>query len=102
MSKEVNTSPSPTVSIGEGVVRIGEAEHEVFRTDPDAVNFRTITWQRLLIILIKIQIATGVLSIPSAMGTVGALPGALIVVGWQCVNTCESMAEITIGPWKLC
>jgi len=93
MSKELRNSPSPTASIREGVVANVEDQQEVFRTDADAVNFRTVTWQRLIIILLKVQIATGVLSIPSAMGSLGAVPGALIVVGWQALNTCES----TIG-----
>ncbi|KAF2703724.1 hypothetical protein K504DRAFT_363915, partial [Pleomassaria siparia CBS 279.74] len=60
---------------------------EVFRTDSDAVDFRTITWQRLIILLIKVQIATGVLSIPSALGSLGAVPGAIVIVGWQAFNT---------------
>jgi hypothetical protein len=85
-------SASPTTSIGEGVVTKVEDQHEVFRTDADAVDFRTVTWQRLIIILLKVQIATGVLSIPSAMGVLGAVPGALIVVGWQALNTCEYIA----------
>jgi hypothetical protein len=31
--------------------------------------------------------ATGVLTIPSAMYTLGALPGAINVLGWQGLNT---------------
>lgn len=94
MSKEVNNSPSPTASIEEGVVTNAEDQQEVFRTDADAVDFRTVTWQRLIIILLKVQIATGVLSIPSAMGSLGAVPGALIIVGWQALNTCKSKADM--------
>jgi len=33
--------------------------------------------------------ATGVLGIPSALYSLGALPGALSVVGWGALNTCE-------------
>lgn len=61
--------------------------------------------------------ATGVLTIPSAMYTLGALPGAINVLGWQFLNTycailqgnfrnahagCHSiadMAEVVGGPW---
>ena len=31
--------------------------------------------------------ATGVLTIPSAMFVLGALPGAINVIGWQALNT---------------
>jgi hypothetical protein len=61
--------------------------------------------------------ATGVLTIPSAMYVLGALPGAINVLGWQFLNTycaivqgnfrnshagCHSiadMAEVVGGPW---
>ncbi|EXJ80688.1 hypothetical protein A1O3_06972 [Capronia epimyces CBS 606.96] len=61
-------------------------DQEVFKSD-GKVAFRTITWQRLIIILLKVQIATGVLGIPGAMGSLGAVPGALLIVGWQALNT---------------
>lgn len=90
ISTKAGDSPaSDAVSISEGAVSTEQGEQEVFRTDAGAVNFRTVTWQRLIIILLKVQIATGVLSIPSALGTVGAVPGAIIIVGWQAINTCE-------------
>lgn len=62
---------------------------EVFKPSDGGVDFRTVTWQRLIIILLKVQVATGVLGIPGAMGVLGAVPGALSVVGWQILNTCE-------------
>lgn len=89
-TKSVNDSAVPVASISEGVVSSDSDEQEVFRTEEGAVNFRTVTWQRLIIILLKVQIATGVLSIPSALGSLGAVPGALIIVGWQALNTCKS------------
>lgn len=80
-------SPSSDPSIRNGTIVEGE-DNEVFRASADGVDFRTVTWQRLIIILLKVQVATGVLGIPSAMGTLGAIPGSLIVVGWQVLNTC--------------
>lgn len=78
-------------SISNGVVGVAGSEsledQEVFKTTSDGVDFRTVTWQRLIIILLKVQIATGVLGIPGAMGSLGAVPGALLVVGWQAMNT---------------
>ncbi|KAF2005832.1 amino acid transporter [Amniculicola lignicola CBS 123094] len=86
-SKSGLNSASPIASISEGAISSDHGEQEVFKTNVDGVEFRTLTWQRLIIILLKVQIATGVLSIPSAMGSLGAVPGALIVVGWQALNT---------------
>lgn len=88
-TKATDTPVGSAVSISDGVVSAGQSEKEVFQTDGAAVHFRTVTWQRLIIILLKVQIATGVLSIPSALGTLGAVPGALVIVGWQAINTCE-------------
>jgi hypothetical protein len=88
-TKAADASASEAISISEGVVSNHQGEQEVFRTDATVVDFRTVTWQRLIIILLKVQIATGVLSIPSALGTVGAVPGAIVIVGWQALNTCE-------------
>jgi hypothetical protein len=88
--KTTSAPASDAVSISEGAVSGERQEKEVFATEGGAVDFRTVTWQRLIIILLKVQIATGVLSIPSALGTLGAVPGALIIVGWQVLNTCKS------------
>lgn len=78
------TSPP---SLCNGVVSEND-DKEVFKTTTEGVDFRRVTWQRLIIILLKVQVATGVLGIPSAMGTLGAVPGALVVVGCQVLNTC--------------
>lgn len=69
-----------------------DEDREVFKKDVDGVDFRTVTWQRAIIIFIKSQIATGVLGIPSALYTLGAVGGGLCVVGFQALNLC------TLGP----
>lgn len=80
---------SSDASIRYGAVTDEREAREVFKTSADGVDFRTITWQRLIIILLKVQVATGVLSIPSALGSLGAVPGAICIVGWQALNTCK-------------
>ena len=75
------------ISIRDGTIT---NENEVFKSTADGVDFRTVTWQRMIIILLKVQVATGVLGIPSAMAALGAVPGSLLVVGWQALNTCTS------------
>ncbi len=91
-SKQAAGRIDATPSISDGVLgttyNIAE-DQEVFKDTADGLAYRTVTWQRMIIIMLKVQIATGVLGIPGAMGTLGAVPGALLVVAWQAVNTCE-------------
>lgn len=102
---------SPAVSVENGytgdvmdpITGVDE-EHEVFKKD-GLVNFRTVGWPRASVIFLKgesqklcrrnaanahqVIFATGVLSIPTAMFSLGAVGGALSVVGWGALNTCE-------------
>lgn len=64
---------------------------EVFQKDVDGVEFRTVSWQRAAVIFCKIQFAMSILSVPSALATLGAVGGALSIVGWGALNTCTSM-----------
>lgn len=61
---------------------------EVFKDSADGVNFRTVSWQRATIIFLKIQFAMSILSVPGALATLGAVGGALSIVGWEVLNTC--------------
>lgn len=63
--------------------------HEVFKkTQNGGVDFRTVSWQRATIIFLKIQFAMSILSVPSACAALGAVGGALSIVGWDALNTC--------------
>jgi hypothetical protein len=76
--------------------------HEVFRVDGQ-VEYRTISWQRLIIILLKVTVATGILGIPGSMGSLGAVPGTLLILGWLMVNTCMSTFQTDeTMSWLLC
>ncbi|EME48687.1 hypothetical protein DOTSEDRAFT_57995 [Dothistroma septosporum NZE10] len=76
-------SPDPEVLVGQ----IDDyEEHEVFRKDGE-VNFRTVGWPRASVIFLKVIFATGVLSIPTAMVSLGAIGGALNVIGFGMLNT---------------
>lgn len=59
---------------------------EVFKKDGE-VNFRNVGWIRCTGIFLKVIFATGVLSIPVAMSSLGAVGGALSVIGWGALNT---------------
>jgi hypothetical protein len=99
-------------------VAYGETEEfEVFKKTTEGVDFRTVGWPRASVIFLKIIFATGVLSIPTAMYSLGAVGGALSVVAWGALNTytaviqgdfrnrhprCHSiadMAEVVGGVW---
>ncbi|KAH0842108.1 hypothetical protein FOPE_07741 [Fonsecaea pedrosoi] len=65
---------------------------EIFKDGHEGVKFRTVSWQRATIIFLKIQFAMSILAVPGALATLGAVGGALSIVGWQILNTCESSA----------
>lgn len=88
IGKQVVEPRNSDPSLKDGVFVDDHESQEVFKASVDGVEFRTITWQRLIIILLKVQVATGVLSIPGAFVALGAVPGAICVVGWQAINTC--------------
>ncbi|KAK1772066.1 transmembrane amino acid transporter [Phialemonium atrogriseum] len=70
-------------------VKLEDAEDafEVFKKGDGSVDFRTVSWIHASVIFLKVIFATGVLTIPSAMYVLGALPGAINVLGWQFLNT---------------
>jgi hypothetical protein len=76
--------------------KIGEIsddeKHEVFQKNA-AVDFRTVGWVRCSVIFLKVLFATGVLAIPSAMTALGAVGGALSVLGWGCLNTYTAIIQ---------
>ncbi|KAF9691101.1 hypothetical protein EKO04_010635 [Ascochyta lentis] len=76
-------SSTDSIDIGKADLEDGE----VFRTGEGLVDFRTVSWIHTSVIFLKLIFATGVLTIPSAMFTLGALPGAINVLGWQFLNT---------------
>ena len=67
-------------------------EHEVFKKD-GAVDFRNVGWVRCSVIFLKVIFATGVLSIPTAMVSLGAVGGALSVIAWGALNTYTAIIQ---------
>ncbi|KAI6842209.1 amino acid transporter [Hortaea werneckii] len=104
MSSPSDSSPDPekkapldtNTSHGDPENVIGEVgeidDHEVFKEGAN-VNFRTVGWPRATVIFLKIIFATGVLSIPVAMSSLGAIGGALSVLGWGMMNTYTAMVQ---------
>ncbi|TKW55849.1 N amino acid transport system protein [Colletotrichum tanaceti] len=83
-------TPAPARSSGSidaGKLENAEDAFEVFKRGEGDVDFRTVGWIQASVIFLKVIFATGVLTIPSAMFVLGALPGAINVLGWQFLNT---------------
>jgi hypothetical protein len=53
------------------------------RVTPD----HSLIGRKAAFIFLKVIFATGVLSIPSSMVTLGAVPGAIMIVAWGAINT---------------
>ncbi|KAJ8081861.1 hypothetical protein PM082_007707 [Marasmius tenuissimus] len=68
-------------------------QDEVFKKTTDGVDFRTVGWPRASFIFLKVLFATGVLTIPSAMATLGAVGGALSLLGWGALNTYTAVIQ---------
>lgn len=62
---------------------------EIFHDGAEGVRFRTVSWQRATVVFLKIQFAMSILAVPGALATLGAVGGALSIVGWMVLNTCE-------------
>ncbi|RDW72884.1 hypothetical protein BP6252_06791 [Coleophoma cylindrospora] len=93
---EINTTASPDVALGSIQLEkkgSDEDEFEIFQRVEGAVDFRTVSWVRASVIFLKLIFAVGVLSIPSSMYTLGALPGAINVVGWTLFNTYGAIVQ---------
>lgn len=73
---------------------------EVFQETSEGVNFRTVSWQRATVLFLKIQFAMSILAVPSSLGTLGAVGGALSIVGWQSLNTCAYYCIILYNALK--
>ncbi|WRT68118.1 uncharacterized protein IL334_005093 [Kwoniella shivajii] len=71
---------------------------EVFKTNVNGENYRTVSWYSSFALMFKVLFSVGVLSIPGVFTLVGALPGALLVIGWGLFNT---YAAFILGAFRL-
>lgn len=73
-------------------------EFEVFKKTADGVSFRDVGWFKACILFVKVLFATGVLSLPSALLSLGAVGGAISIVTWGAFNT---YAFVILGNFRL-
>ncbi|TVY40870.1 N amino acid transport system protein [Lachnellula subtilissima] len=74
-----------------------QTEKDVF-SEEGGVNFRTLSWPYAAVIFAKMTIGVGVLSIPSAMHTLGGVVGCLFILFWGLLNT---YGAYLFGQYKL-
>lgn len=97
-------SKSPESKSGaesEGPVSVGtviETETEVFGGGEGGVNFRNVGWIRASMFMLKMTFATGVLSLPSSLNSLGAVAGAIFILFWGLINTYMAVLQ---GQFKL-
>ncbi|EXJ95878.1 hypothetical protein A1O1_01003 [Capronia coronata CBS 617.96] len=83
----------------DSVRRVGSiADAEVFATGEDGIEFRTVGWVRAAMFFTKMTFATGVLAIPAALYSLGAVAGAIFIVFWGGLNTYCAVIQ---GQFKL-
>lgn len=86
--QEKTTYAQATYSSNDDEQIVGEVDDlEVFNDTANGVSFHTVAWPHAAMIFCKILCSTGIMTIPSAMASLGAVSGALIVVGWAIFNT---------------
>ncbi|ETS86274.1 hypothetical protein PFICI_00102 [Pestalotiopsis fici W106-1] len=90
----VPSGSSSPVIVGDVI----ETEAEVFGGGEGAVNFRNVGWIRAAMFMLKMTFATGVLSLPSALNDLGAVPGAIFILFWGLVNMYMAVIQ---GEFKL-
>ncbi|KAJ5234583.1 uncharacterized protein N7469_003751 [Penicillium citrinum] len=73
-------------------------EFEVFKKTQDGVDFRDVGWFKACILFVKVLFATGVLSLPAALLSLGAVGGAISIVAWGVFNT---YAFVIMGNFRL-
>lgn len=89
---------SPTPSVTEGTVHPIHGEKEVFSGGEGEVNFRNVSWQRAAIFMLKMTFATGVLSLPASLNSLGGVAGAIFIVFWGVVNAYMAVLQ---GQFKI-
>lgn len=62
-------------------------DQEVFKKTTEGVDFRKVHWFNAAVIFTKVLFATGVLSLPAALASLGAVGGAISIVAWGVFNT---------------
>jgi hypothetical protein len=78
----LQTSDYEEPNIEKGEIR------EVFQSNVDGVEFRTVSWQQACVLFVKFNFAMSILSIPGALAALGSAEVLCCIVGFTSLNTC--------------
>lgn len=80
---EITRLPTPEEATAGKVI---EDDGEVFKINEGQTQFRTLGLIKTIVVLVKLCFATGVLSIPAALGVVGFGPGLVLIALWSAMT----------------
>lgn len=77
----------------------GEVQDEVFgNVEEGGPNFRSVSWMGASVLMMKSEMGIGILSIPQAFGTLGLIPGIIVLLVISAITTWSSYV---VGVFKL-
>lgn len=77
----------------------GDVQDAVFgNAEEGGPNFRSVTWLGASVLMMKSEMGIGILSIPEAFGTLGLIPGVIVLLAISAVTTWSSYV---VGVFKL-
>lgn len=94
-------APVPTTDFGDvqDYPKTDATHDAVFgEINEDGPNYRDVGWMGTVILMMKTQIGLGVLGIPSALHTLGMVPGVIILIVVACMTT---WSGYMVGKFKL-
>lgn len=92
-SPEIEGTKDNAASDAEELKTYDDNDFEIFKKTTKGVDFRTVSWPKTTVIFLKVIFATGVLTIPTAMYSLGAVGGALSVIGWAAFITYTAVIQ---------
>lgn len=77
----------------------GEVGDAVFgEAEEGGPNFRSVSWMGAAVLMMKSEMGIGILSIPEAFGTLGLIPGVIVLCAISAITTWSSYV---VGVFKL-
>ena len=76
-----------------------DVQDEVFgATEEGGVEYRSVGWLGASVLMMKSEMGIGILSIPQAFGTLGLIPGIIVLLAISIITTWSSYV---VGVFKL-
>ncbi|GAA6042955.1 hypothetical protein JCM8097_000019 [Rhodosporidiobolus ruineniae] len=95
--RDTTSKHQPQSVVVEGLV-VEDAVFGAVNDGEGGPNYRSLGWIRTSVLLVKTQIGLGVLGIPSILGTLGLVPGIILILAIACLTT---WCDYVVGRWKM-